>query len=254
MKHSESIAKLAPALVKANAAVQHATKDSSNPHFKSRFASLNSVVDTVKPAYAAQGLTVVQMPGFSDGHATLETIVLHESGEWMSGVSGSPLQKNDPQGIGSAITYLRRYSMSAAAGIAQEDDDGNAASSAPAPSRQATSAPPRRPAAAPDQSVAPAITYLDDMTECPKCGGPMWDNRKGKTNPKSPDLKCKDKAGCDEAIWLSSWRDDLIREISVAYSAGSIDVTKRTLMEDAVNSLSPASLAYTRKRLQELNQ
>tara|TARA_R110000824_G_scaffold390327_1_gene586740 strand:+ start:143 stop:391 length:249 start_codon:yes stop_codon:yes gene_type:complete len=82
----------------------------------------------------------------------------------------------------------------------------------------------------------------------------MWDNRIGKTNPKSPDLKCKDKAGCDEAIWLSSWRDDLIREISVAYSAGAIDVAKRTLMEDAVNSLSPTKLAYTRKRLQELNQ
>jgi len=247
MEHSESIAKLAPALVKANAAVQHATKDSSNPHFKSRFASLNSVVDTVKPAYAAQGLTVVQMPGFSDGHATLETIVLHESGEWISGLSGSPLQKNDPQGVGSANTYLRRQSLSAVAGIAQEDDDGNAASSAPTPRRQAASPVPSSiPRGQPGDALA-----ATDMTDCPKCGGPMWDNRLGKTNPKSPDLKCKDKAGCDEAIWLSSWRDDLIREISVAYSAGVIDVTKRTLMEDAVNTLSPTKLAYTRKRLQE---
>jgi len=250
MEHSESIAKLAPALVKANAAVQHATKDSSNPHFKSRFASLNSVVDTVKPAYAAQGLTVVQMPGFSDGHATLETIVLHESGEWISGLSGSPLQKNDPQGVGSANTYLRRQSLSAVAGIAQEDDDGNAASSAPAPSRQAASP---VPSSIPRGKAGDALAATD-MTDCPKCGGPMWDNRIGKTNPKSPDLKCKDKTGCDEAIWLSSWRDDLIREISVAYSAGAIDVAKRTLMEDAVNSLSPTKLAYTRKRLQELNQ
>jgi hypothetical protein len=251
MEHSESIAKLAIALVRANAAVQHATKDSSNPHFKSRFASLNSVVDTVKPAYAAQGLTVVQMPGFSDGHATLETIVLHESGEWISGVSGSPLQKNDPQGVGSANTYLRRQSLSAVAGIAQEDDDGNAASSAPAPSRQATSAPPARPTAALSGPMLKRADLDDDMIHCPKCGGPMWDNRIGKTNPKSPDLKCKDKAGCDEAIWLSSWRDDLTRQISVAYSAGAIDVAKRTLMEDAVNSLSPTKLAYTRQRLQE---
>ena len=238
MKHSESIAKLAPALVKANAEVQHAVKDSNNPHFKSKFASLNSVVDTIKPVYASHGLTVVQMPGFDDGHATLETVVLHDSGEWMSGVSGSPLQKNDPQGVGSALTYLRRYSLSGFAGIAQEDDDGNAASSTPRTALRA--------------SVTPSPSSTGDMIDCPECGGAMWDNREGKTNPKSPDLKCKDKANCDSAIWLKSWRDDLLREIEVAFNCDTIDSEKRTAMEDAVATLSPSMMTYTRKRLQEL--
>ena len=178
------------------------------------------------------------MPGFDDGHATLETVVLHDSGEWMAGVSGSPLQKNDPQGVGSALTYLRRYSLSGFAGIAQEDDDGNAASSTPRTALRA--------------SVTPSPSSTGDMIDCPECGGAMWDNREGKTNPKSPDLKCKDKQNCDSAIWLKSWRDDLLREIEVAFNADTIDSEKRTAMEDAVATLSPSMMTYTRKRLQEL--
>lgn len=127
MEHSESIAKLAAALVKAQAELQHAIKDSKNPHFKSTFASLNSVLDTIKPVYAAHGLAVTQWPGFKEGHATVTTMLVHESGEWMRHEAGSPLQKNDPQGVGSALTYLRRYGLAAVAGIGQEDDDGNAA-------------------------------------------------------------------------------------------------------------------------------
>jgi hypothetical protein len=128
MRQSESIAKLAAALVKAQAEVQNATKDSKNPHFKSSYASLASVLDTTKPVLAKYGLAVVQMPGFADGCATLDCVIVHESGEWMGGTAGAPLQKNDPQGVGSALTYLRRYSLAALAGITQEDDDGNAAS------------------------------------------------------------------------------------------------------------------------------
>lgn len=138
---SSSIAKLAPALVAAQAEVQHAIKDSKNPHFKSTFASLESVIDAIKPVYARHGLTVVQLPGWQDGLATVETIVLHESGEWISGVAAAPLQKPDPQGVGSALTYLRRYSLAAVGGIAQVDDDGHAASAPasvrPSPSQQA---------------------------------------------------------------------------------------------------------------------
>lgn len=128
VRQSESVAKLAPALVKAQAEVQHATKDSKNPHFRSDYASLQSVLDTIKPVFAAHGLCVVQIPGFEAGHATLDTVIVHESGEWMAGLSGAPIQKQDPQGVGSALTYLRRYSLTALAGIAQADDDGHAAS------------------------------------------------------------------------------------------------------------------------------
>lgn len=130
MRQSESIAKLAAALVKAQAEVENATKDSRNPHFKSGYASLASVIDTTKPVLSKYGLAVVQMPGFSDGLATLDCRLVHESGEWIEGTAGAPLQKNDPQGVGSALTYLRRYSLAALTGITQEDDDGNAASRA----------------------------------------------------------------------------------------------------------------------------
>ena len=137
VRQSDSIAKLAAALVKAQAEVQHATKDAKNPHFRSDYASLTSVLDTIKPVFAAHGLALVQFPGFADGHATLDTVLVHESGEWMAATAGAPLQKNDPQGVGSALTYLRRYSGAAVAGIGQEDDDGNAASKAPKRSAEA---------------------------------------------------------------------------------------------------------------------
>lgn len=128
MRQSQSIAKLAAALVKAQGEVENATKNAANPHFKSRYADLAEILNTIKPVMTKHGLAVVQFPGFEEGHATVETQLVHESGEWIAGTSGAPLQKNDPQGVGSAITYLRRYSLAALAGIAQEDDDGNAAS------------------------------------------------------------------------------------------------------------------------------
>jgi len=128
MRQSTSIAKLAPALVKAQAEVENATKNANNPHFRSQYADLAEIIRTVKPVFTSHGLAIVQMPGLEEGHATVETMLVHDSGEWIASVAGAPLAKADPQGVGSAITYLRRYSLAAIAGIAQEDDDGNAAS------------------------------------------------------------------------------------------------------------------------------
>ncbi len=232
MIHSDSLAKLAPALVAAQAEVTHAIKDSKNPHFGNTFASLNSVIDAVKPTFLKHGLVIIQIPGFTDGHLTLSTRLLHESGEWIEGDSGAPLAKDDPQGIGSATTYCRRYSLAAIAQIGQEDDDGNAASTAPTH-------------AAPKQSA-------DDMIECPKCGKEMWDNRVGKTNPKSPDLKCKDKEGCNNAIWLGTWGPDLGKEIEAAHKADSIDAKERDQMEGAIISRSPAMMLRVATKLDSL--
>lgn len=159
MRQSDSIAKLAPALVKAMAEVENATKNKTNPHFKNKYADLGAVLEAVKPVFASHGLAVVQFPGFADGVATLDSVIVHESGEWLAGTAGAPLQKADAQGVGSALTYLRRYSLAALAGIAQEDDDGQAAS-APAPkARQATKAPP----AAPVGAVADLIGQVEAM-------------------------------------------------------------------------------------------
>lgn len=127
MHKSESISSLAKALAKAQNEVENATKGSVNPHFKSKYADLAEVLNTVRPVFSANGLSFLQSPSFSNGVVFVETTLLHESGEWISDICSTPIAKQDAQGIGSAITYLRRYSLAAFAGVAQEDDDVNLA-------------------------------------------------------------------------------------------------------------------------------
>lgn len=141
MNKSESIAGLAAALAKAQGEIENASKNAANPHFKSRYADLAEVLNTVRPVFAKFGLAVTQFPSFDGGVAHVETILTHESGEWMSGTASAPVSKQDAQGVGSAITYLRRYSLAAVAGVAQEDDDANTAVARPAAKQPATSAP-----------------------------------------------------------------------------------------------------------------
>jgi len=129
MNTSESIGKIAPALLKAQKAITFAVKDAKNPHFKSTYADLGSVIDACKPALNEAGIAFMQMPAPSEtGTIALTTRLVHESGEWIESTATCPLPKNDPQGYGSANTYLRRYALAAAVGLYQDDDDGNAAS------------------------------------------------------------------------------------------------------------------------------
>lgn len=129
MKTSESISKIAPALLKAQKAITFAAKDATNPAFRSKYADLPSVIDAIKSALNDAGIVFIQTPSPSDaGMLFLTTRLLHESGEWIEDVATTPFAKHDPQGYGSAITYLRRYSLSSITGLYQDDDDGNAAS------------------------------------------------------------------------------------------------------------------------------
>ena len=132
MNKSESIAGLAAALAKAQGQMKGALKDSANPFFKSRYADLASVVEAIRAAFSANGLNYIQTLEPSDkDEVRVETTLLHASGEWIScGILSLPVSKIDAQGYGSALTYARRYSLSAAVGVAPEDDDGNAASAA----------------------------------------------------------------------------------------------------------------------------
>lgn len=124
MAQSSEIDKLAAALVKAQAEFTHAKKDSANPFFKSKYADLATCIDVVRPVLAKYGLAVIQP---CNGTA-LETIILHESGQWISGSLTLTPVDNKPQSVGSAITYGRRYCLQAMLGLASEDDDGNSAS------------------------------------------------------------------------------------------------------------------------------
>lgn len=127
MMHSDSLANLGAALAAAQGEIENALKTSTNPHFRSKYADLAEIINTSRPVLSKHGLSVVQVPGFADGVVTLDSMLLHKSGEWIMATSGAPIGKADAQGVGSATTYLRRYSLAAICGIAQEDDDGNAA-------------------------------------------------------------------------------------------------------------------------------
>ena len=129
MFQSESIANLAKALSIVQGKLTYAVKDSANPFFKSKYADLESVWDACRNLLAENGLCVMQFPGeFIDGCMSLTTILAHSSGEWIKQTMEVPVSKTDPQGCGSAISYMRRYSLAAVVGVVQSDDDGNAAS------------------------------------------------------------------------------------------------------------------------------
>ena len=131
MIRSESIAALSAALSKAQGVMEGAKKDGDNPHFKSKFATLASVWDACRKPLADNGLSVVQSPGGSGAGLTVVTVLMHESGEWMEGMFTMTPTKDDPQGVGSCLTYARRYALAAMVGVAPEDDDGNEASAKP---------------------------------------------------------------------------------------------------------------------------
>jgi hypothetical protein len=143
MHQSESIANLAKALSIVQGKLTYATKDSANPFFKSRYADLESVWDSCRSLLAENGLAVMQFPGeYFDGTMSLTTVLSHSSGEWISKEMSLPVGKPDREGVvrvdaqaaGSAISYMRRYSLASVIGIVstnQEDDDGNAASNKP---------------------------------------------------------------------------------------------------------------------------
>ncbi len=130
---SGSFMNVAAAFCKAQGAMQHAVKDSENPHFKSLYADLASVIDAFRPAFTENGLSVIQpsLPS-KPGTVAAQTIILHESGEWIADRGMELPGGSKPQEHGSARTYLRRYALASLVGIAQDDDDANAAST-PAP-------------------------------------------------------------------------------------------------------------------------
>ena len=132
MNRSESIANLAAALAKAQAKLKNPHMDSTNPHFRSKFASLAAVRESVIPTFAAHGLSLSQWPVSNGNYAGCVTLLAHDSGEWLEEVFTIPIDKANAHGYASAVTYAKRISMqSVAAVVGDEDDDGNGAVEAP---------------------------------------------------------------------------------------------------------------------------
>lgn len=151
MEASPEIKNIAEALACAQAEIASAEKDRINPHFGQAYATLASVWEACRAPLTKYGISVLQDPFVEGQKVTLTTMLLHKSGEWFKSVITLIATQGTPQGIGSAITYARRYALSAMVGVApDDDDDGNAGSAKPG--QQANG----KPAQAPRPTTAPA--------------------------------------------------------------------------------------------------
>jgi hypothetical protein len=126
-EHTLTMGKLALALSKAQLKIEGAKKDSTNPYFKSKYADLASVWDACHLALNENEIAIIQTTSNKENAIIVHTFLIHSSGEWIKGSLGLMPVKYDPQGIGSAISYGRRYALSAMAGVCPIDDDGEAA-------------------------------------------------------------------------------------------------------------------------------
>ena len=127
MNQSESITKLAGALVKAQSEMPEILMDGINPHYRSKFSTLGAIINKVRPVFAANGLAILQLPAGFNGEVGLTTRIVHTSGEWIEGelIMSVPAGPNPGQEVGKLVTYLRRYGLAAAAGVYSEEDTDN---------------------------------------------------------------------------------------------------------------------------------
>lgn len=159
MRSSDSIKALADALAKAQADIKAVGKDRTNPHFKNKYATLDAIMDAARPSLAKCGLSVVQGTEPHEGGVLVLTRLVHSSGEWMESGVLVPVDKQNAQGVGSALTYGRRYGVSAMLALAtDEDDDGTAAAQAK-PEKKAEKRPERVTHPKFDGSLEAAMTF-----------------------------------------------------------------------------------------------
>jgi hypothetical protein len=191
IKKSDTQVALYAALARAQSQISVPSKNAVNPAFKSRYVDLSAVLAAVLPAWNANGLAISQFPVVSEDCSSIEltTLISHTSGEWMESSIRMPVGKRDPHGIGSAITYARRYTVASIAGLMQDDDDGNLASQvdvsrvearnvvrstapavAPKPSAEPAAAPVQAPAVEPDPAPAAASETRSVVRFSPKAG------------------------------------------------------------------------------------
>lgn len=169
---SDSISKISGALAKAQAKMTSAKRTARNPFFNSNYASLNDVWDAVRAPLAEHELAVIQAP-IEDVHGTaVITTLAHSSGEWFRSKLYILPKAKDAQSVGSAITYARRYALSAITGISTDDDDANQATAAKMPPKAAPAkAPAQPPAPKGDEPVTMATARL--ITEISELLGKM---------------------------------------------------------------------------------
>lgn len=171
---------IAPAFIKAKQAFSPALKDKTNPAFRSKYADLGACIDAVDDALLAHGIVMYQETSLDETGITVETVLLHESGETIRGGKlHVPSAKQDPQGYGSALTYARRYSLMATCGIAAEDDDGNAASAPKAQTKPAAQKTAAQPAGVDLMPLLAALDAAADADELKATFASAWKESSG---------------------------------------------------------------------------
>jgi hypothetical protein len=218
-----SIAKLTEALAKAQGAIKGAVKDVDNPFFKSKYADLASCWEACREPLSKNGLAVIQTTSLAPGGGVLlRTILSHSSGEWIDSWYPVVPIKNDPQGFGSALTYARRYCLSAMVGIAPEDDDGNAATGHGA--TKDTSGPVR----------APKVTPIRDTLEPPPAEQPKI--------KKWADEQFDFLAGAKNVDSLFKWEDDNAAAMERLMEKWPFQANRvKSIWKERVAQLSPAN-------------
>ena len=162
MNASTGVGQIGKALAAAQGKLKGAVKDSNNTFFKSRYADLSSVWDACREALSENGIAVIQGPRTEGSKITVTTLLVHESGEWVSEELSANAKDDSPQSVGSTITYLRRYGLSSMVGIAPEDDDAEAAQPRGNPHQHPNRAPPT-PIPAPRAAAAATEAKADSM-------------------------------------------------------------------------------------------
>ncbi len=157
-------ANIATALAAAQAEMGKALKQANNQHFRNKYADLGNVMDACLPALNKHGIALIQPTGEDEVGRYVETCLVHLSGETLRCRVPLIVQKNDMQGYGSAVTYARRYGLMCMAGIAPEDDDGNAAAkAAPAKNERTTGSGQRQKSSVPEDPFEPVQMAIDSL-------------------------------------------------------------------------------------------
>lgn len=226
MEHSTEINHLAEALAKAQGEMGHAEKDRQNPHFRSDYATLASILDAVRPVLSKHGLSFTQ-PATNDenGNVVVETLLMHSSGQWMRSRIGCKPQKQDAQGVGSVITYLRRYALSSIVGLTQADDDAEGEQDRRVPSKGADvpmQAPKQQKPPAKPQGI-PLITSAGTTTH--ESGG-LW------LEAFQQEIEAAGKAGMATKCWeFNKATFERVAEKAPAALAGPVETLRQRVDE-----------------------
>lgn len=219
---SDNMQQLFHALALAQGEMRAAAYDAKNPHFKSKYSTLSSVLGAILPALNRHGLSLMQHPTFNGDLVSLTTVVTHSSGQWMRSTMSMPIGKRrDAHAMGSCISYLRRYSASSISGLMQGDDDGNAAVG------RAVQTQPARPAAPP----APEVTLAHVEQACLDVDLTLSELDQWCVSVKRPKVAKMNSTRRAQVIrWLRSDKGDTVR----AYFQAQADAAEQAEQSVAV--------------------